>query len=103
MTLTTPSYRSGFPRRRFLLGPVGAGTLQAQIPPTTGEIAAYTGLHAAAASGDVAEIERVFKAGADIEARDSFGRTPLMIAAYRKDLAAARALIQAWRQPQRAG
>ena len=42
----------------------------AQIAPGAAEIAAYRGLHAAAAKGDVAEIERLVKAGAPVEARD---------------------------------
>ena len=42
----------------------------AQVAPSAAEIAAYRGLHAAAAKGDAAEIERLVKAGAAIEARD---------------------------------
>ena len=71
----------------------------AQIPPTADEIAAYTGLHAAAASGDTVAIERAFMGGADIEARDTLGRTPLMVAAYRRDTAAARALLRLGANP----
>ena len=55
--------------------------------------AAYTGLHAAAVGGSAVEIERLVRTGADINARDGFGRTPLMVAAYRRDVAVARALI----------
>ena len=67
----------------------------AQTPPTAQEIAAYTGLHAAAAKGDVGEIARLAKAGANLEARDGHGRTPLIVAAFRRDVATARALIAA--------
>ncbi len=35
----------------------------AQIPPSAAEIAAYRGLHAAAARGDAGEIERLVRAG----------------------------------------
>jgi hypothetical protein len=66
-----------------------------QLAPSPAEIAAYRGLHAAAAAGQVAEIERLTKSGADANVRDGHGRTPLMIAAHRRDLAAARALIAA--------
>jgi ankyrin repeat protein len=72
---------------------------EAQIPPTPDEIAAYTGLHAAAASGDTAAIERAFMSGGDIEARDPLGRTPLMVAAYRHDTAAARELLRLGANP----
>src|SRR5262252_2581901 len=67
----------------------------AQVPPTPEEIAGYLGLHAAAAAGDAIEIDRLAKAGGDVNARDRFGRTPLMVAAFRRDTAAARALIGA--------
>ena len=53
-------------------------------------IAAYTGLHAAAAKGDAAEIERPAAGGADVNARDGHGRTPLMVAAFHRQHAAAR-------------
>jgi ankyrin repeat protein len=66
----------------------------AQSPPTAQEIAAYTDLHAAVIGGSTAEIERLVREGADINARDDFGRTPLMVAAYRGDTAVARVLIE---------
>ena len=72
-----------------------AQLVAAQTSPTEQEIAAYTGLHAAAAGGNTSEVERRVKGGADINARDFFGRTPLMVAAYRRDVAIARALIEA--------
>jgi uncharacterized protein len=67
----------------------------AQIPPTAAEIATYQGAHAAAAKGDVADIKRRAADGADLNTRDSLGRTPLMVAAHRRDLEAARTLIVA--------
>ena len=66
----------------------------AQTPPTPAEIEAYTGLHAAVVGGSTSEIERLAREGTNINARESFGRTPLMIAAYRRDIAVARALIE---------
>jgi len=67
----------------------------AQIPPSQQEIAAYRGLHAAAASGDAAEIKRLAATGGSLNIRDGQGRTPLMVAAFQRHVEAARALIQA--------
>jgi ankyrin repeat protein len=66
----------------------------AQTPPGPAELQAYRGLHAAAAKGDVAEIEKLVKSGAQIEARDSSARTPLHVAAFMRKLEAARTLMQ---------
>ena len=66
----------------------------AQTPPGTAELQAYRGLHAAAAKGDVAEIEKLVKSGAPIDARDVRARTPLHVAAFMRKPEAARALMQ---------
>jgi ankyrin repeat protein len=71
------------------------GAAHAQIPPGPAEVAAYTGLHAAAAKGDATEVARLAAAGADADARDGHGRTPLMVAAHRRHIGVARALIHA--------
>jgi len=68
--------------------------LLAQIAPSPSELRAYTGLHAAAAKGDVAEIERLTRGGADKEARDDNARTPLHVAVFQKQGAAAAALMR---------
>ena len=52
----------------FSLGLLRHLPAAAQIAPSAAEIAAYRGLHAAAAKGDVAEIEQLIKAGETIEA-----------------------------------
>jgi ankyrin repeat protein len=67
----------------------------AQMPPSQQEIAAYGGLHAAAAKGDATEIKRLAATGASLNARDGQGRTPLMVAAFQRHIPAARALIEA--------
>jgi ankyrin repeat protein len=66
----------------------------AQVAPSPAELQAYTGLHAAAAKGDVAEIGRLLKSGAPVDARDSHARTPLHVAIYRSQGPAALALLK---------
>lgn len=67
----------------------------AQVPPRDAEIAAFEGLHAAAHAGNVAEIRRLISAGADLEARDGYGRTPLHVAAFASNDEALRTLAKA--------
>jgi ankyrin repeat protein len=67
----------------------------AQSPPNQLEIAAYHGLHAAAASGNVAEVRRLGASNSSLNERDGQGRTPLMVAAFQRHIEAARALIEA--------
>jgi len=66
----------------------------AQTPPGSAELQAYRDLHAAAAKGDIAEIEKLVKSGAPIDARDGRARTPLHVAAFMQKSDAARALMQ---------
>jgi ankyrin repeat protein len=73
----------------------------AQVAPDEAELRAYQGLHAAAARGDVADIERRIAAGENKEAVDSRQRTPLHVAVYRKQHDAARALIRLGADPNR--
>ncbi len=68
---------------------------RAQVPPSKSERAAFTGLHAAAQAGNTAEISRLIAGKADINIRDPYGRTPLMVAAFARHLAAAAALMEA--------
>lgn len=80
------------------LAALGMGHLQpaaAQVPPTPAEAARYVGLHAAAHRGDVAQIERLAAARADLNARDAHGRTPLHVAAFARQRDAIRALAKA--------
>ena len=56
---------------------------RAQTPPDPGELAAYDGLHAAAARGDVDAIRRLAVGGGGLDRRDGNGRTPLHVAFIR--------------------
>ncbi len=73
----------------------------AQVAPTETELRAYGGLHAAAARGDVADIERRVAADENKEAFDGRHRTPLHVAVYQKQHDAARALIRLGADPNR--
>jgi uncharacterized protein len=78
-----------------------AGTAaRAQTPPSAAELAAYRGLHAAAAKGDVPALTALLAGGANANARDSHGRTPLHVAAHRSHGEAARALVKGGADPR---
>lgn len=80
----------------WLLGSIPA---MAQTAPSPSELAAYGGLHAAAAKGDLTAIERLMTSGADKEAVDSRKRTPLHVAAFQKQHEAARLLLRLGANP----
>jgi ankyrin repeat protein len=89
----------------FLAGVIvallGLSPASAQVTPTEAELRAYSGLHAAAARGDVADIERRAGAGENKEAVDARRRTPLHVAVYQKRRDAARALMRLGADPNR--
>jgi uncharacterized protein len=66
----------------------------AQVPPSDAELQRYSGLHRAAARGEVAQI----KPG-NVDVRDGRGRTPLHVAAFRAQHEAMRALVAAGADP----
>lgn len=77
----------------------GALPAAAQTAPSPSELAAYAGLHAAAAKGDLAAIERLVASGTDKEAADSRKRTPLHVAAFQKQHEATRLLLRLGANP----
>ena len=87
------------PLGSLLLAAAGALSLVpvawAQVGPTAAEAARYTGLHAAAYRGDVAQIQRLAAARADLNARDGHGRTPLHVATFARQREAIRLLAAA--------
>ncbi len=78
---------------------LGTGLALAQVPPTEAERSRYSGLFAAAARGDATEVTHLARAGANVEARDGHGRTPLHVAAFLGKHDAMRALVAAGADP----
>jgi ankyrin repeat protein len=72
---------------------------KAQTPPSPADLRVYAGLHAAAAKGDAAEIERLAAAGERLNVQDWNSRTPLHVAAFLGHQQAARALLKLGANP----
>ena len=77
----------------------GALPAPAQIAPGPSELRVYADLHAAAAKGDAAEIERLIAGGEKPNVQDGHSRTPLHVAAHFGHQAAALALIKGGANP----
>ena len=78
-----------------LISAIAPNLASAQVAPTASEAATYTGLHAAAHRGDMAELRKHLAAGANLEQRDGHGRTPLHVATFARQRDAVRALAKA--------
>jgi hypothetical protein len=76
-----------------------AGAADAQVPPSPTDKAGYTGLLAAAARGEAAQIPALTAKGESPDHRDAHGRTPLHVAAYGGHHEAMRALVAAGANP----
>ncbi len=81
-------------RGLLLAAALAAGAVRAQVPPGAADVAGYTGLHAAAHSGTLAQIEAALKAGENVNRRDSHGRTALHIATFARKPEAVKMLIK---------
>ncbi|WP_170575704.1 ankyrin repeat domain-containing protein [Ruegeria atlantica] len=78
----------------FVTG-LAANMGMAQTPPSAAEVAEYDGLFAAVHTGNVEMIQQLVAAGANVNARDSRGRTPAHAAAFASKDEALRALAEA--------
>ena len=68
---------------------------QAQVAPSASEVAQFSALHAAAHKGDLARIEKLIAAKADLNARDPYGRTAIHVATFARQRDVIRALAKA--------
>lgn len=71
----------------------------AQLAPSPSELAAYTGLHAAAHRGDLRVLQTLPRGSTgSVDVRDSHQRTPLHVATFARQHEAIRMLVQAGAQ-----
>ncbi|MBK9571780.1 MAG: ankyrin repeat domain-containing protein [Rhodoferax sp.] len=74
---------------------VSAPSAHAQVAPSNAQVGAYHGLHSAAHTGDVAQLQKLINARVDLNVRDEFGRTPLHVATFARQREAIRLLTKA--------
>ena len=72
-----------------------AAPAAAQVAPAAAEAQAYQGLHRAAWRGDLPQLKALIAGGADLDARDARGRTPLHVATYARQAEAIGVLARA--------
>ncbi len=68
---------------------------QAQVAPSAAEVVRYSGLHAAAHRGELAQVRKLLASGAPVDARDPYGRTALHVATFARQREVIKALAQA--------
>lgn len=98
--LPLPNYQAHCRMLRWMLLCVACTLLlvppaHAQIAPGAAEIAAFSPLHAAAHKGDLVQLDKLIAAKADLDARDTYGRTALHVATFARQREAVRALAKA--------
>ncbi|QSI31228.1 ankyrin repeat domain-containing protein [Variovorax sp. RKNM96] len=82
----------------ILAGALGLGAsvgVSAQAPPLAAEVLAYEGLHKAAWHGDLPKLKALVASGANLDARDAKGRTPLHVATYARQRESIKLLAKA--------
>lgn len=79
----------------ILLSLLFASGALAQTPPSAAQIERYQGLHKAAHENNLKHITQLAQAGADLNARDGYGRTPAHVAAFASHDEALEALAKA--------
>jgi ankyrin repeat protein len=67
----------------------------AQVPPLAAEVLAYEGLHQAAWHGDLPKLKALIASGANLDVRDTRGRTPLHVATHARQREAIKLLAKA--------
>lgn len=67
----------------------------AQVAPSAAEVVRYSGLHAAAHRGELAQVRKLLASGAPVDARDPYGRTALHVATFARQREVIKALAQA--------
>ena len=95
--------RSGFQTACWVLvlftALFAAFTAYAQTPPNKGEISRYRGIFEAVVNQDSSVLKKQISTTANIDARDSYGRTALHVAAYSANHEAMRLLVKAGANP----
>jgi ankyrin repeat protein len=78
-----------------VLGSSASTRVFAQVPPLAAEVLAYEGLHRAAWHGDVPKLKALIASGADLNAGDAHGRTPVHVASFARQRDAISVLARA--------
>jgi uncharacterized protein len=76
-----------------------SGPAASQVPPSSAEVMAYTGLHAAAHRGDVPAVARLAASSDALRRRDGHGRTPLHVATFARQRETVKVLLAAGADP----
>ena len=92
--MANKSHWRAWPMAAFMVMACLTSTAQAQVAPGAAEVARYIGLFAAAHQGDLAKAKKLLAAGANVNARDPYGRTAVHIATHARQRELIRALAQ---------